>query len=122
MRIPSLLLTKLYVRGSLRNEGKGFQFAIKNVLTRGTAVKFLGLSVDGRGYSPEEISLLINDVERIEAVEISPEEPLSLDLGKGITVKVRGEGLSAGPHEIVLNFLSKEVGELEVPIRDIIEV
>lgn len=121
MRIPSLLLTKLYVRGSLCNEGKGFQFAIKNVLTPGTVVKFLGLSVDGRGYPPEEICVLINGLEKIEAVGISPQEPLSLDLGKEITVKVRGEELSAGPHEMLLNFLTKEVGELQVPLRDTIE-
>jgi hypothetical protein len=118
MRIPSLLLTKLHVKGSLRNEGEGFQFTIKNVLTPGTVVKFLGLSVDGSGYPPEGISLLMNGVERIEVAEISSQAPLSLDLGKEVAVKVRGQGLSAGPHEIVLSFLTKEVGQIEVPIRD----
>jgi glycerate-2-kinase len=121
MRIPSLLLTKLYVKGSLRNEGEGFQFAIRNVLAPGTVVKFLGLNVDGKEYRPQEVSLLMNGVETIEAVEISSQEPLALDLGQEVIVKVRGEELSGGTREILLSFLTREVGQVNVPLRDTIE-
>jgi hypothetical protein len=121
MRIPSLLLTKLYVRGSLCNVGEGFQVTMKNVLTPGTVVKFLSAGVDGRKYPPEEVFLLVSGTERIEGIEISPQAPLSLGLGKEVVVRVRAEGLSVGSHEIVLSFVTKEVGELKVPIRDTIE-
>jgi hypothetical protein len=121
MRIPSLLLTKLYVKGSLCNVGDGFQFTMKNVLTPGTVVKVLAAGVDGTVYPSEEVSLLVSGTERIEGMEISPQAPLSFDLGKEVTVRVRGKGLSVGSHEIVLSFLTKEVGELKVPVRDTIE-
>ncbi len=121
MRIPSLLLTKLYVKGSLLNEDEGFQFTIKNVLAPGTAIKFLALHVDGKEYPLQQVLLLVNGTEEIEAVEISSQAPLSLGLGREDTVKVLGERLSAGPHEIVLSFLTREVGELKVPLRDTIE-
>lgn len=121
MRIPSLLLGKLYVKGSLRNEGEGFQFNIKNVLAPGTVIKFLGLAVDGSGYPIEKVFLLADGTERVGAMEISSQAALSLGLGNAVTVKVRGERLSAGPHEIVLDLLTREVGELKVPLRDTIE-
>lgn len=121
MRIPSLLLGKLYVKGSLRNEGQGFQFNIKNVLAPGTVIKFLALAVDGSEYPIQRVFLQVNAVEMIEAMEISSEAALSLDLGKAVTVRVRGERLSAGPHEIVLGLVTREVGELKVPLRDTIE-
>jgi hypothetical protein len=121
MRIPSLLLTKLYVKGSLFNEDEGFQFTIKNVLAPGTAIKFLALHVDGKEHPLHQVLLLVNGTEEIEAVEISSQAPLSLGLGREVTFKVRSERLSAGPHEIVLSFLTREVDELRVPFRDTIE-
>jgi hydroxymethylglutaryl-CoA reductase (NADPH) len=121
MRIPSLLLGKLYVKGSLRNEEGGFQFTLRNVLASGTVVKFLAVAVDRREYPLEKVLLVVNGAERVEAMGISSQAPLGLGLGKEVTVKVRGQSLSAGPHQIVLTFCSKEVGELKVPLRDTIE-
>jgi hypothetical protein len=121
MRIPSLLLAKLYVKGSLRNEEEGFQFTLRNVLASGTVVSFLAAAVDGKEYSSEKVILVVNGTESVEAVEISSQAPLALGLGKEVTVKVRGETLSAGAHQIVVTFRSTEVGELEIPVRDTIE-
>ena len=121
MRIPSLLLTKLYVKGSLCNEGEGFQFTVKNVLSPGTAIKFLALDVDGREYPPEEVFLLVNGIKRIEAVQVSSQAPFSIGLGRQVTIKVRGGRLSAGPHEVELSLLTREVGALKVPLRDTID-
>ena len=121
MRIPSLLLAKLYVKGSLRNEGDGFQFRIKNVLAPGTVVKILALDVDGREYPTEQVFLLMNAEEKIEAIEISSQRPLSLELGGEVTVQLRGERLSAGPREISLTLRTRELGELRLPLRDTIE-
>ncbi len=121
MRIPSLLLAKLYVKGSLHNEDEGFEFTMRNVLAPGTAIKFVGLHVDGKEYPPEDVFLLLNGIDKLEAVDVSSQAPFSLSLGREVVVKVRGERLSAGRHEIMLGFLTKEVGELKVPVRDTIE-
>ncbi len=121
MRIPSRLLAKLYMKGSLGNGKEGFAFTIKNVLAPGTVTSFLGLVVDGAQYPPEQVSLVVNGPRRIEATEISSLAPLSLDLGRQVSVMVRGLRLAPGPHEIVIRFRTKEVGEVRLPIRDSIE-
>lgn len=121
MRIPSLLLAKLYVKGTLCNCDGGFVFTIKNVLAPGTATAFLGLVVDGAEYPPEQVSLVVNGPGRIEATEISSLAPLSLDLGRQVSVMVRGRRLAPGSHEIAIRFRTKEVGEVSLPIRDCIE-
>lgn len=120
MHIPSLLLAKLYVKGTLRNTEEGFQFTVKNVLAPGTAVDFRGLEVDGTEYRAADVSLLVEGAEAVDAVAVSSRAPLSLSLGTELIVKVRGQRLSTGPREILLTFLTREVGELTVPIRDTI--
>jgi hypothetical protein len=121
MRIPSLLLAKLYVRGSLHNQEAGFGFTLKNVLAPGTAIEFLGLRVDRRESPVGRVSLLVDGREAVDPSTISADAPLSLDLGKEVTVTVRGESLAPGSHEILIGFLTKEVGELTLSIRDAIE-
>jgi hypothetical protein len=121
VRIPSRLLAKLYVKGSLGNRKEGFAFTIKNVLAPGTVTSFLGLLVDGADYSPQQVSLVVNGPRRIEATEISSLAPLSLDLGRQVSVMIQGPRLAPGPHEIVIRFRTKEVGEVRLPIRDSIE-
>lgn len=118
MRIPSRLLAKLYVKGSLHNEREGFGFSLKNVLAPGTVVKLLELEVDGKEQSLEDVGLRVDGGECISAAQISSRTSLSLDLGAGLTVKVRAERLSGGSHEIGFRFLTREVGEARLVIRD----
>ncbi len=46
--IPSMLLKKLYQKGSLKNTESGFEFALKNTLAPGTIVGLRTLVVDGQ--------------------------------------------------------------------------
>ena len=47
MQVPAFLLRRLYVRGSLHNDGDGFAFQLKNSLGSGYAEQMLPLTVDG---------------------------------------------------------------------------
>jgi hypothetical protein len=121
LRIPSLLLAKLYLKGSLCNCDAGFALAMKNVLAPGTATSFLGLDVDGAECPLEQVSLLVDGVGRIEATEISSQAPLPLGLGCQVVVTLRGRKLAPGCHQIVARFRTKEVGEVRLLIRDSIQ-
>jgi hypothetical protein len=121
VRIPSLLLAKLYVKGSLCNRAEGFALTMKNVLAPGCATAFLGLDVDGVGYPLEQVSLSVDGLGTIEATEISSQAPLPLGLGCRVVITVRGDKLAPGPHDIVIRFRTKEVGEVRLSIRDSIE-
>jgi hypothetical protein len=43
---PSYLLQKVYVKGSLKNNEDGYEFALKNIVDTGTLV---GIEPPGRG-------------------------------------------------------------------------
>jgi hypothetical protein len=45
--VPSFLLKRLYVKGSLKNTPEGFQFDLKNSLGSGYGNELLPLVVDG---------------------------------------------------------------------------
>ena len=55
--IPSFILRRLYVKGSLRNTDTGMEFQILNKLGSGQARRLLPLTVDGRGTSPGVLRL-----------------------------------------------------------------
>jgi len=118
MRIPSLLLAKLYVKGTLHNEPNGFRLTLRNVLAPGTAVKLASFKVDGGERRLEDVSLVVDGQETLDAAAISDRTPLFLGLGRELVVRVRGEALAAGAHEILLSFVTREVGELTIPVRD----
>ena len=48
--IPSFILRRLYVKGSLRNTDTGMEFQILNKLGSGQARRLLPLTVDGGNF------------------------------------------------------------------------
>ncbi|RLG55520.1 MAG: hypothetical protein DRN95_07770, partial [Candidatus Hydrothermarchaeota archaeon] len=52
------------------------------------------------------------------AAEVSPERTFPFDVNMEATLRVEGEQLAAGPHQISLTVVTKEVGELTIPIAD----
>lgn len=83
-------------------------------MATGTVIKFLGIDVDETEPPREIVSLLVDEVARVEAIEIAPQTPLCLGLGCNVSVHVLGEALSPGRHEIV-------IGRVRLPVRDCIE-
>jgi hypothetical protein len=49
---PSYLLQKVYLKGSLKNNEDGFEFALKNIVDTGTLVGMNPLVVDGESIPP----------------------------------------------------------------------
>jgi len=115
--VPSFLLKKLYLKGSLRNTERGFEFRIKNTLAPGTIVGLASLRVDGREV-PLEVVTVAWEGGEARAAEVSPESPLSFGLNVEATLRVEGEQLPAGAHQISLTVVTKEVGKLTIPIAD----
>ncbi|TKJ29644.1 MAG: hypothetical protein CEE40_07850 [Chloroflexi bacterium B3_Chlor] len=65
--------------------------------------------------------LLVDEVGRLEATEIASLTSASLGLGCNVSLHFRGQALSPGRHEIVIGFVTSEVGEVKLPLRDSIE-
>lgn len=115
MRIPSFLVRKSYVKGSLRNNLYGFQWEMRNVFASGTLWE-VSLEIDGRACPLERVILHPLGGAAIRATEVNRYSPLRLDLGAEITVE--GNPLPVGAHEILLRLRTKDMEEIELSLED----
>lgn len=115
--VPTALLKKLYLKGSLTNTEDGFAFKLKNTLAPGTIIAFKGIEVDGKPLPVESVYLVTPSSER-PAAEVGAKNPFSLQINQEITMAVHGSKLDPGRHTIVIKLTTKEVGDLEIPVED----
>lgn len=116
--IPSFILRKLYVKGSLRATHNGFAFDLKNTIAPGTITALNGLTVDGCTISPDHITVhLPGRDEPCRASEISDRSPLRFDVGAAVTLQV-ADYLKPGAHEFIIHVLVREIGPLNIPASD----
>jgi hydroxymethylglutaryl-CoA reductase (NADPH) len=116
--VPSFLLKRLYVKGSLRNNEQGFQFELKNTLGSGYGNELLPLTLDGKEL-PKESSYFILDAVETPFPAVSKETPFTLSMNKTLTILVKGVTLSAEPHKIGFSFVAEGLGKLGFEVTDI---
>jgi hydroxymethylglutaryl-CoA reductase (NADPH) len=121
MKIPSLILKQLYTFGSLENEPEGVAFSLKNRLSDATLTRLRGVTIDGREVPPAEVGLEL-DGTRLQGSEIGPERTLPFPLRQVVRVRVAGEPLPEGKHDIVVDFEAKPFGRLSLKVQDAIAV
>ena len=116
---PSFVLTKLYVKGSLKNTEKGFQFDIKNVVDSGTLVEVGPITVDDKPYEMASIMVVTSSQERT-ADQVTRSSPLPVHLGMLFTLRVTGETLAQGEHTVNVSVLTREIGRIKFDFQDTI--
>ena len=114
---PSFVLNKLYVKGSLKNNDKGFEFDIKNVVDSGTLVEVGPITVDGKPYEMASISVATSNQERT-ADQVTRTSPLPVHLGMLFTLRVSGEQLAPGEHALNVSVLTREIGRIKFDFQD----
>ena len=117
--VPSFLLKRLYVKGSLRNNGQSFQFELKNTLGSGYGNELLPLIVDGKELSRENCYFAI-DSGKTPFSAVSKERPFTLPMNKTLTILVEGVTLPTGPHKIGLSFVAEGLVKLGFEITDLV--
>ncbi|MBM4433228.1 MAG: hypothetical protein FJ025_04440 [Chloroflexi bacterium] len=117
--VPSFLLKRLYVKGSLRNNEQGFQFELKNTLGSGYGNELLPLTLDGKEL-PKENSYFRSDAEEISFSAVSKDKPFTLAMNKTLTILVKGVTLSEGPHKIGMSFVAEGLGKLGFDVTDMV--
>ncbi len=117
--VPSFLLKRLYVKGSLRNYEQGFQLELKNTLGSGYGNELLPLTLDGKELSKES-SYFISDAEEISFSAVSKDKPFTLAMNKTLTILVKGVTLSEGPHKISMSFVAEGLGKLGFDVTDMV--
>ena len=117
--VPSFLLKRLYVKGSIRNNKQGFQFELKNTLGSGYGNELLPLIVDGKEL-PRENCFFMGDSGKTPFSAVSKERPFTLPMNKTLTILVDGMTLTPGPHKIGLSFVAEGLGKLGFEVTDLV--
>lgn len=120
MQVPSFLLRRLYVKGSLRNVDGGFAFDLSNTLGSGYADQVLPLRIDGDDVPPASCAFVVDgQPQRFD--EISAGSPMTLAMNGTLTVRVHGRPLAAGEHAVEMAFIVTGMGEMRFDMKDTID-
>ncbi len=117
MQVPAFLLRRIYVKGSLRNTGDGFEFHIHNRLGSGYAEALLPLKVDGQEVPLAESSFSV-DGESVPFAVVNAERPFTLGMGLDAAMQVHGRTLEPGKHTITIGFVVVGLGQMEFDVSD----
>ncbi len=119
---PQSVLSKIYVKGSLKNAAKGFDFTLKNVVDSGTLVELGPITVDGKAYNAAALTVITGNQERgfqeRPGDQVTRLAPLPVYVGSAFTIRVNGETLAAGEHAINISALTREIGLIRFDIQD----
>lgn len=119
--VPSFILKKLYVKGSFKNNANGFQISLNNFLAPGTLLSISPIEIDGRNVPLQQIQIVVGNSPPVRASDISPQAPSAFPINTTITFNVQDQPLSPGPHHLVVQIDTREVGELRIDAEDTIE-
>lgn len=115
--VPSFVLKKLYVAGSLRNAPEGAQFKIVNTLAPATITTVGPILLDGIRHDLQKI-MLLHGHERLQASEATASRPVAFGINSAITIIFSGVALAPGCQRIGLSVITREAGRLAWGIED----
>ncbi len=118
--VPGFLLKRLYVKGSLKATDDGFEFKVHNQLGSGYATQMLPVTLDENSFSLDQTYFQHDDGGRIFFSQVSVDQPFTLQVGKGLTIGVRGAQLSPGPHKVGMGFVVQGIGPLNFQVADVV--
>lgn len=119
--IPSTVLEKLYVKGSLRLDEEGFAFDLKNLIAPATITEVTCLHVDDVARDDSTLTVVPPSGNPRPADRVAGSRPIDFPVGAVVTIRVSGEPLSWGTHHITLCIKLKEIGSLEIPVSDTVQ-
>jgi hypothetical protein len=116
---PPAELNKLYIAGSLKNIENGFEFSIQNMIDS-ASFKGLGpLLLDGQEIPLQNVTAQAGE-QVLDAGAISDQNRLTIYYGAILTIRVRGQSLSAGEHIVKIAASSVEIGKVKFEIKEIL--
>lgn len=120
MRVPSFLVRRFYVEGSLRNTESGFRLEAHNDMGEGTIVGLTRITVDGVTIDPERITAKLHDAgtDALPAAAISRSASVPVRRGDRVTIHVSGAPLPAGRHQLEVELVERDLGALELAISE----
>lgn len=115
--IPSFLLAKLYVKGSLKNNENGFEFALKNIVDSTVLIGIGPITVGGKDYEGGAIAMTVGE-QVVNGAELSRSNPIPVRMGVPMKVSVTGNRLEAGSQRITVAATTSDIGKIKFDIND----
>jgi hypothetical protein len=115
--IPSFLLAKLYVKGSLKNNESGFEFALKNIIDSTMLTGIGPISAGEINYEGDTISMTVGD-KTTNGAELSRQNSIPVRMGNPIKVFVTGDKLPVGTQKITVAATTSDIGKIKFDISD----
>jgi len=121
-------LERLFTWESLENTERGVEFELKNRLIEAEFEGVTTARIDGEAVAAGDVTLELDGDERYTADEITPENPLELDLAETVQVVLDRDRLRLGVHELELGLRVEGYGEVgfttddEIRIGDLVDV
>lgn len=119
MNVPGFIARQFYLAGSLRNNAHGFQLEAHNPLGNGTLIGVGRLRVDGRDIAPEQVTAQREgEAASVAAADVSTTNPIPVRQGDRVLLRVSGEQLAPGRHELEVELVEVNLGRLAFSISD----
>jgi hypothetical protein len=115
--IPSFLLAKLYVKGSLKNTENGFEFSLKNIIDSTMLIGIGPIGVGEKNYEGESVAMVTTD-RTVNGAELSRNNPVPVRVGVPLKVTVVGEKLAVGAQKISIAATTSDIGKIKFDISD----
>lgn len=120
MKVPSMLLRKLYNYSSLRNLDQDIQFSLKNHLDDVTLQQVQRVAIDDQDIPVELIQLILEDGRIIHGSTVAPDNGIFFPLRSRIYFRLPNRNLDLGTHEISLSLTLETYGEVTFTVTDAI--
>jgi hypothetical protein len=119
VNIPGFIARQFYVTGSLRNNDAGWELQAQNPMGDGTLVGVGQMTVDGRPIPVEAVSAVRSDGSApIHATDVTRFNPVKVNKGDRVTLRVEGAPLPAGEHKLEVELFEVNLGRLAFTISD----
>lgn len=114
---PPSTLASVYVKGSLKNTGDGFEFALRNNI-ESTMLSGVGPVVVGeQTYSGAAITVVLGE-KSWQGDQVSWSNPVPASVGTTLHVRVQGQPLPAGEVRIAVTASSSDIGRVTLEVAD----
>jgi hypothetical protein len=115
--IPSFLLAKLYVKGSLKNNESGFEFALKNIIDSTMLIGMGPITAAGKEYEGPVINMTVGE-KTVNGADLSRSNSVPVRMGVPIKVSVAGDKLAAGQQKVTVAATTSDIGKIKFDIND----
>ncbi len=114
---PPFILAKLYVKGSLKNTGDGFEFSLKNIIDS-TLLSGIGpIIVGDKSYEGAAITMALAD-QQWPGDQISKTNLVPVKMGLPLHVLVKGDPLPAGDVKVSVTATTSDIGKIKFDVKD----